>query len=330
MANVDTQTTKFAIDERPLWRQILPLPDRRSYLVYFLMFACFGLQSILFWGGGFSIQADRLLVNLVGPIVALISGMLFRRAGWARTGASIEMLGLMGLIGWTLLLVQYPLAAVSIGQPDLLLLAADKALGFDWLSFARHFQGPHWTAVLMTIYASMRWEFCVIPFALSFTGKIDRAWSFVTASFIAIILCVAPFPFFAARGLFVGCGLRSPNIKVIEVTCDYGRTIVAVHDHGVRAIETWMTVGLVSFPSFHVAAAILMSWALWPLRFARLPVVTWNSIMCIGAIVMAGHYFIDVLGGAIVAGLSLSAVRYLLARANRSGGDFCTAPTPAT
>ena len=90
-----------------------------------------------------------------------------------------------------MVLLQFPLAVIAVGHPDRLLLTLDKALGFDWLDFALKFQDRHWTSALMAIYASMRWEFCFVPFVLSFTNRIDRAWKFVTASFVAIIMCVA-------------------------------------------------------------------------------------------------------------------------------------------
>jgi membrane-associated phospholipid phosphatase len=59
--------------------------------------------------------------------------------------------------------------------------------------------------------------------------------------------------------------------------------------------------GLISFPSFHTANAILFIWALWPLRLLR-PVILVVNVLLIASTPLAGaHYLVDLIGGAVVA-----------------------------
>jgi hypothetical protein len=77
-------------------------------------------------------------------------------------------------------------------------------------------------------------------------------------------------------------------------------------------------VGLISFPSFHAACAIIYVWATW-----RTPGLNWlfvfgNALMLAATPVHGSHYMIDVIAGVGVAALAIvcsaAAVKRLAAR----------------
>ena len=74
---------------------------------------------------------------------------------------------------------------------------------------------------------------------------------------------------------------------------------------GYRNFDWSVVEGYVSFPSYHTAAALLFVWAIWPLRWLRIPVVVLNVALILGALLMGSHYLIDIIGGAVVALLSI-------------------------
>jgi membrane-associated phospholipid phosphatase len=70
--------------------------------------------------------------------------------------------------------------------------------------------------------------------------------------------------------------------------------------------------GMICFPSFHVIWAILCVAALWGYRFLRIPVALLAAMIILSTVTTGWHYFIDVLGGVVIAALSLSAARYYM------------------
>jgi membrane-associated phospholipid phosphatase len=67
--------------------------------------------------------------------------------------------------------------------------------------------------------------------------------------------------------------------------------------------------GIVTFPSFHAAAAVLLAWAASGIPFLRYPMIALNFLMLISAIPIGGHYAIDVIAGSLVAAVSIVAAR---------------------
>ena len=59
--------------------------------------------------------------------------------------------------------------------------------------------------------------------------------------------------------------------------------------------------GLISFPSFHTANAILFVWALWPIRILRVVLVPLNLLLIASTPICGAHYVTDVIGGVTVA-----------------------------
>jgi membrane-associated phospholipid phosphatase len=69
--------------------------------------------------------------------------------------------------------------------------------------------------------------------------------------------------------------------------------------------------GLISFPSFHTANAILILWALWPITLVRWMLLPINILLIASTPLCGAHYFVDVLGGCAVAFVAISATARL-------------------
>jgi membrane-associated phospholipid phosphatase len=59
--------------------------------------------------------------------------------------------------------------------------------------------------------------------------------------------------------------------------------------------------GLISFPSFHTANAILIVWTLWPIHLLRFVLLPLNLLLIASTPLCGAHYVIDIVGGAAVA-----------------------------
>src|SRR5712692_5267217 len=70
-------------------------------------------------------------------------------------------------------------------------------------------------------------------------------------------------------------------------------------------------VGVVCFPSFHVVWAILFAAALWGFRWLRIPVALVAAMVILSTMTTGWHYFADVLGGVLLAIISILSAKRL-------------------
>jgi membrane-associated phospholipid phosphatase len=69
--------------------------------------------------------------------------------------------------------------------------------------------------------------------------------------------------------------------------------------------------GLVTFPSFHTANAILFAWALWTVPYLRWVGLVVNGLMILSTPLTGAHYIIDVVAGTIVAVAAIAFARFV-------------------
>jgi membrane-associated phospholipid phosphatase len=58
--------------------------------------------------------------------------------------------------------------------------------------------------------------------------------------------------------------------------------------------------GVVTFPSFHAAMAIMVAYALRDLRWLFRPALVWSSLIVVSTVPIGGHYVVDLIAGAAV------------------------------
>lgn len=288
-----------------------------ALLLQQMLFAWTGLhfESLEFW---LAIGLGGLLIWLAG---------LMRRGGNHNISALIETLILLGITGFTGALIQYPMTVLSGPLADATLLKWDQFLGFNWTNFSLLFADSRAYLALFIIYDFFRLEgFYVLGF-LCLTGQINKAWQVLTAASACLLISVFLLPFFAADGSFVGCGLKVEGLPFHANLCTYGPIIHGLKDGAIRTIDGSMYYGLVSFPSFHVAGALLLVWAVWHRRIGRWLSLIFNVLMGIAAIVIGGHYFVDIIGGLILGLASILIVKRLIPDAASARSQHTGAPT---
>jgi membrane-associated phospholipid phosphatase len=92
---------------------------------------------------------------------------------------------------------------------------------------------------------------------------------------------------------------------------DHMRHLPLLRDGKLRVLEIGQLTGIVTFPSFHAAAAILYLWALWANSWMRVIALICNALLLLSTPIDGGHYFIDVIAGVSLAILSILVVRRL-------------------
>jgi membrane-associated phospholipid phosphatase len=72
--------------------------------------------------------------------------------------------------------------------------------------------------------------------------------------------------------------------------------------------------GIVCFPSFHVAWALFFAATLWGFRWLRIPVALVSGMVILSTMTTGWHYFVDVLGGILLAIISIVLAKRLTQR----------------
>jgi membrane-associated phospholipid phosphatase len=78
-----------------------------------------------------------------------------------------------------------------------------------------------------------------------------------------------------------------------------------------RVLDLFHLNGVLTFPSFHAASAILYAWGAWPIRWLRPFSLLGNGAMLLSTPIGGGHFLVDVLAGIVVATAAIYAARWI-------------------
>jgi len=238
----------------------------------------------------FQYAADELNGPIFGMLALAGSGLVLRGLGITRIGSGIESIALFTAISMAAPLSAVIMASSNMPLVDQWLAELDRDLFFGFnrsevANWVASRDGLFW--VTQQVYHSLiiqPYVLLAILYAAGMTGRGCRllfAWGLT----LAIILCI--FPFFPATGM--------PPFFL-----EYQETFFGARDGTLRIIGRQALTGIITFPSFHAAAAVLLGWGF--LRVGKLgpPMVVLNLLMFFSAIV-AGHYLIDLFAGGAIA-----------------------------
>jgi membrane-associated phospholipid phosphatase len=243
-------------------------------------------------------------------------------------------LGTIGQIILTCAIVG-PLSYVAgkMGWPlqDSALLAIDRALGLDPEPIARYVNDHPWLAdCLGRGYGLIKLPLLGIPVVLALTARYVRLQLFMLAMSLALAITIAISALVPAIGTYYGLQLPAAHFPEINTAVYAGqlRDILALRDGSLHELRLFFLSGIVSFPSFHAASAVLYMWALWPVRGIGGPAAALNVLMIAATPVIGAHYVIDVAGGVALAAMSIWAAKFYLEWMSRTAQD-AAAPASA-
>jgi membrane-associated phospholipid phosphatase len=84
-------------------------------------------------------------------------------------------------------------------------------------------------------------------------------------------------------------------------------TMEALRAGTMRSVALNQLEGLISFPSFHTAAALIFIWTLHTVRYVSWAGIPLNLALIVATPTVGAHYFIDVVGGVVVAFAAIAA-----------------------
>jgi hypothetical protein len=206
----------------------------------------------------------------------------------------------------------YIAASANLPMQDANLLAIDRALGFDWAAYVRYVDDhPALAAWVNYGYTMIRWPIFAIPVVLAATHRYRRIEEFTFAFGLALIATTIISGLVPAIGVFQQIGLDPISVKNLNLQpyLDQLRDLPPTRDGALRHLDLLGLGGIVTFPSFHAASAVLYAWALWPVRWMRPIVVLAFTAMLAATPINGGHYLIDIIAGTAIAVLAIVAAR---------------------
>jgi membrane-associated phospholipid phosphatase len=274
-----------------------------------------GCVAISLWTTGFDLEAWRFNSVLLCFGYWLCLALILRFRGWIRVSAAIEsickILALTFLVG----LMSIVLATTNLPLIDRLLESLDHLFFVDALTIARaQMDFPAWMAIMNYSYGSLTFQ----PFALIVLASVfnpNHLAKFTFGWTVSLCVCLAVFPFVPALGFYLHHGIDPASVPSVRVPAawSHAKILLPARSGQLRELGWPHINGIITFPSFHAAAAILLAWGFsctpW---FFCWPALILNALMLVSTITIGGHYLVDVFAGCIVALGSILATKHLV------------------
>lgn len=238
--------------------------------------------------------------------VALAYGPTGRGPALARmAGAAAGLL----VASAALAVLSYAVARLTRGVPlvDGALLAWDRRLGLDWTAAYRWTAATPARRLFATLaYAAHLPQLVALVVVLGLTGRRAGGWAVLAAMTLAALVAIAG----SARWPAVGHLADAPHVPdLLALRADTPPAPVALA----------RVQGLIAFPSFHAALAVLLVWGWWAVRPMRALALVVNGAMLLATVPAGGHYALDVVAGVAVGAAACAAAGLLVERRGRGG-----------
>ena len=182
------------------------------------------------------------------------------------------------------------------------MVAADRALGLDWLAaykwVAAH---PLLHKALWFGYSSVTIQIITLLLVMAYRGQSARSWEMLWLFVAACTICIlfsGPWPAAGAFGYYH-----------VETDNAYVQAFMALHAGTLRSIGETDVQGIVQFPSFHVALGIFLTYVTRGMPLLFLTFLELNILLFISTPAIGGHHFADLWGGIVLALITIFVVK---------------------
>jgi membrane-associated phospholipid phosphatase len=281
-----------------------------------VIFVAAALLVLVLTETDFVLRASDPIVIIVAGLASTLAPLSFallwnESARWPSVSHAANVLS--QLIAASMLIAPLTYIAASLNYPlqDKNLFAIDQFMGLDWRSYLNTVDRYRLGDIWKFGYRTFSWQPLFIPIVLCLFDKAARAYQFSLAFILTVMATVVISVFLPALGAYAFLGLSPadyPHLHPVD-DFDHMRHLPLLREGKMRVLEIGQLTGIVTFPSFHAAGAILYLWALWAIRWMRAIALVCNVLLLLATPIDGGHYFIDVLAGMALAVLFILVVR---------------------
>ena len=271
------------------------------------------LSAIAFRELGLTLSlGDAPIVRGVQAAAALAAWAYFfavpgRREEWITAEACAGFL-LCLMIAAVVTPSQYAAAAFARPPVDRALAAADAMLGVhvpSLVAWARAHAGL--TPWLQAAYNSLVPQFLVTVPLLWLRNDRRRLWEYVFNFHLAAtvtMLASAIWP--------VACAFQYYGFESLVSQARFTEHFAGIRAGTMTVVDMNNLEELVSMPSFHVAGALIVTWALRGTWWLVLPAAVINAGLIASTVLTGAHYFVDVIAAAILVAASVCVYRRIV------------------
>lgn len=284
-------------------------PSRISYI---LIIAIAIINAILIYNSNIIFPVDQLLTPAISSAILLFISIILFSVNYTILTLKIIMTKIayifQGIIflqlAWiNVRVLNHASMALSFPYADDILINWDRFLNFNWKQYFYFVQNNEIVKTVFDYsYTSLTffsfWSFII----LVVQKDLKRTCFFLETFLFTAVICTAIgmfFPAKAAVAMYYGDAKTLANLDTLPGV---------YHIEAMQRLRSGLPFsldlndlpGLVTFPSFHTAAGIILVISFW--RTALFPVILlYSATMIASTPVLGGHYFVDLIGGTMVA-----------------------------
>lgn len=296
---------------------------RPAFAPEWLAVATLALVEMI-WARAIGFHLRTGMVALLTPAILLALVAVPRMLGRQRIALFFEYAALSLLGSFGLIILSYLCMASSGPLADHWLLAADRALGFDWLGiYQRIAQHPALMTAMELTYDSLLVQSLYITVLLGLRGDRHEMRSLWRLSTIGCILCCLGAMAAPALGPFHAFGMDAKGIFLPAM-----KQLLARQN---LSFDAATLTGVICFPSFHTVLALTCPWALRRTGMLFRIFVVLNGLMLFTIPFFGGHYLTDMIAGVGVFAVALGIVKLIEKRsasAANASPEFAAACAP--
>ena len=261
----------------------------------------------------FSFKIESLLLQGLGMAwVFIAAGHALWRRGYPRLAFAFVSSAQLELVFLIATPLAYVAASANLPLQDANFAHFDQLLGLDWQAYYYFLCArPALVPYAYLAYAMISLPTFGVPILLGLTKNYDRLQQFTLACILTAAVTVLVSAFLPAIGTYQQYGIPA-DTEIFKASGYLVQVdeIPAVRDGSLRVLSFETLSGIVTFPSFHAAAAVLALWALWGVWWMRpFALIAYGGMLLVTPLV-GGHYFADVFAGCGVAILAILAARF--------------------
>jgi hypothetical protein len=290
------------------------LTDYAARWVFIAVVGLVSLAGLSAVGVTVDIESLRPKLKLIALLVVFwgIYGAIGSRMQRAAVPAAILVDFCLSIIQLVVLIAAFVPLTYLAAAPGFPLLDGELSrldallFGFQWDTAARWVVGhPLLDVALQKAYFSGYPQLAAVLLLGSVSRPGDRNGDFIWQFGIAVLLTSAVFVFTPALG------------KVGHLGSAYTEALTAIRSGSWTVFDYTHAEGIITFPSFHTAVAVLLIYGVRRYYWALAVFIPLDALLIVATPTVGGHYLVDLPAGAIVAILAIFATRVLRQRITR-------------
>jgi membrane-associated phospholipid phosphatase len=297
--------------------QLQPIHKKINRALWILIAILLTIDTLLLWQSGMRIEMPNALEIMwtVGGIAALCIAVNFAQPVFRQHASALDTLWLLAnfncqlaAAGVGIALLSYFTARLGLPLHDATLIAIDRFFGFNWLGYVQWVNAsPLLSWMANFAYYSFSTQIFIFLILLPMYKQFTRTQHFVIIilfSGVTTVLLAALYPAIAGYIYYDIDALHEfPNIDP-QGGLVHKNIMLGLHDHSLTTLS-FPLYGIITFPSFHAALAVLLTYASLPFRRFRWVIIPLNIAMIFATPVAGGHYMVDVVAGVAIGFLAV-------------------------